>query len=411
MVVGSFPLFLQLPPEIRHHIWDLAVRPVPGARHVHYFIIADHYTQHADPRYPIHGYFLRLGAEGRVNAGFKLAVPYGNVASGPNESVYLTDSGLWMASRESREAMERHFKKNEWWSQMPGPSQPKQLHKAGDFLGEMQVASSSSYVNAAGETNHITIQPWIDLVYFKPISLDDVDWWHHYAGDDVPLVDYRGEADSIPKPSFLGLDVAFDYDRGMYDVLAGRTVYHCAHVKGVHSMSIIDMIDVFHESAARTVWFVDHRLRRRGSPSGGSPLALQRELGHSSRDKGTLNTERQAFHSVNRTFTEVRRDDMMEWTAGDELEDKETVFDFFDLLESESNGRLEIQGSNRLKVLACEAMPGVASDPLPGRGACEICVKESADLAAKRKRPSTPCLDIWEGLDDYDIMEAMNLFD
>ncbi|PNY27037.1 uncharacterized protein TCAP_03029 [Tolypocladium capitatum] len=334
----SYPLFPKFPLEVRELIWDLAVRPVPGKRHVHSFIVVDHYFNPDNPSRPVAGDFLRFGAQGELNPGFKLAVPRSDETNGRNSSVYLTDSGLWMACRESRAAMERRFRKNEWWSDMSGTHQPRRLAVTGDFLGQEDAAHTASYAGANGDAIHITIQPERDLAYFCPLELYSLQWYLHYAGNDVPLIDYRGDNNAPAKPSFLGLHVAFDYDPSMLDA----------------PTTLVDMIDVFHESAGRTMWFVDRRLRRRSATAtdeSSAPGASDTARADKADD------DRVVFRSDGHVFTEVRREDLSEWTMDDDGGSTNTVFDFFDRLHQQYDGRLEVGGSDRMKVLACEAAP------------------------------------------------------
>ncbi|KAH7009969.1 hypothetical protein EDB80DRAFT_714146 [Ilyonectria destructans] len=373
---ASFRLFPHLPPEIQDVIWDAAVRPATKS-HVHSFIIADHHCRTFDS-VSVPGFFLRLGARGKVNGGFKLAVPHDDPHSGPNSSVYLSDSGLWMACKQSRAAMEGRFPTNEWWSEIPGEDQPQRKARAGECFGQQNVAHTASYIDSNSQVQHITIRPDEDLVYFSPLQLDLINWFHHYAFNDVPLIDYRGYNTVSPASSFLGLHVALDYDPLMLETLAGRTV-NCPHRRVTFSTtSIVDMVDVFHESATRTIWFIDHRLRRpEGMAAKDTKAEAQSKPGLPAASTSTFpgNTQdgRRIFYSNDCVFTEVQREDLSEWVM-DEENGNGTVFEFFDLLHQVAGGRLEVEGSDRMKALACEVAPSAAPRPATARTGNVVCV-------------------------------------
>lgn len=372
----SFRLFPHLPPEIQDVIWDAAVRPATKS-HVHSFIIADHHYRTFDS-VSVPGFFLRLGVHGKVNGGFKLAVPHDDPNTGPNSSVYLSDSGLWMACKQSRAAMEGRFPTNEWWSEMPGEDQPQRRARAGECFGQRNVAHTASYIDSNAQVRHITIRPDEDLFYFSPLQLDLINWFHHYAFNDVPLIDYRGYNTASPASSFLGLHVALDYDPLMLETLAGRTV-NCPHRRVTFSTtSIVDMVDVFHESAARTIWFIDHRLRRlEGMSAKDTKADAQSKTGLPAASTSTFLSDtqdgRRVFYSNDCVFAEVQREDLSEWVM-DEENGNGTVFEFFDHLQQVAGGRLEVEGSDRMKVLACEAIPGAAPRPATARTGSVVCV-------------------------------------
>ncbi|EEU43610.1 uncharacterized protein NECHADRAFT_45283, partial [Fusarium vanettenii 77-13-4] len=392
----SFPLFLSFPNEIQELIWDAAVRPVPGRQHVQRFIIVDHYFNLANPPYPISGDFIRFGRQDGPWFGFSLALPWDDPQGNPNESIYAMDSGLWTACAVSRAAMVRRFKKNEWWSDIPHQKPTARFAEKGAYAGQDDVFHSATYKTREGESRHITISTE-DLIYLDPRHLGSIDWFHHYAGDPVPLIEYRGEDGT----SFLGFNIAIDFDPRMMDTLANRPVHYCRGDLGMHSMDIIDMVDVLHESTARTLWFIDHRLRRR-SPENAPGSAL------------TLDANRQIFHADGYILVEVRREDMGLWAIDINNEpgnDSCTVFDLFDVLFQTANGRLEIQDSTRMRVLAYQ---GTSNEAPSRRGPYEItpdpsCLTCYPKEEARRARPVKPSTTV--GSDDDISLSDLNLFD
>ncbi|KAH7136714.1 hypothetical protein B0J13DRAFT_559943, partial [Dactylonectria estremocensis] len=269
---------------------------------------------------------------------------------------------------------------------MPEEAQLQHRAKAGEFFGEENVSRTASYRDSADKVRHVTICPQKDLTYFSPLEIDSINWFHHYAFDDVPLIDRRGYPDSSATPSFLGLDVALDYHPLMLGSAASQMI-HCRHrLLSFSSSSLTDMVDVFHESTGRTMWFIDHRLRR--STKRARPSASTQRIDNES-SINDAQDERRVFYSNDCVFTEVRREDQSEWTI-EEKHDNGTVFDFFDMLHNVSNGRLELEGSDRMKVLACEAAPGAAPRTTATWDTwdieCVACVEEEQeDLAPIRR--------------------------
>lgn len=411
----SFPLFSSFPNEIQELIWDAAVRPVPGRQHVQRFFITDHYLNQADPRYPILGDFIRFGRQDGPRSGFSLALPWYDPQGNPNESVYAMDSGLWTACTASRAAMVRRFKKNEWWSDIPQQEHTIGFAEKGAYAGQEDVFHSATYKTRQGENRHITINTE-DLMYLDPRHLDSVDWFHHYAGDPVPLIDYCGDDGTRTSPSFLGLNIAIDFDPRMVDMLANRPVHYCRGDLGMYSMSIVDMVDVLHESAGRTLWFIDHRLRRRSPEGADSTSGMRSEEPEAEvpRSASTPDDNQQIFHADGYILVEVRREDMGLWsidTNDESINDASTVFDFFDVLFQTGYGRLDIQNSTRMRVLAYQETSNEAQrrrgpyeiTPSPS---CLTCYPKEETRRVRQVKPSTSV-----GSDGDISLSDLKLFD
>ncbi|KAJ5086394.1 hypothetical protein NUU61_007701 [Penicillium alfredii] len=346
---ASFHLFQSLPTELQDHIWDLAVRPLPGDRHLHTFIVVDHYFKKIEWEPDIHADFLRFASDPSLKGcNFGLAVPHDDATKGPNQSAYRLDSGLWTACQQSRKALERRFTKNEWWSELPSPASPPRLATSGDYAGQPGVSHTASYPDKNGEPNHITIRPDRDLFHLVDATVGWIDWFYHYAGDHVPLVDCRAQRPNDPPVSFLGMDIAIEFE---------------AKWVGWLPSSLVDTLSVLHDDAGRTVWFIDRRLRRalrsgeldlkEGSRPTTATTGDTSDISELSSDPEGIQT----FYSWGYVFTEVRQKDQHLWEVDDEETKMQTVFDIFPLLQEAHNGRLEIEGTNRLRVLACEPDP------------------------------------------------------
>ncbi|RTE76719.1 hypothetical protein BHE90_008793 [Fusarium euwallaceae] len=411
----SFPLFSSFPNEIQELIWDAAVRPVPGRQHVQRFIITDHYLNQANPQYPVSGDFIRFGRQDGPRFGFSLALPWHDPHGNPNESGYAMDSGLWTACTASRAAMIRRFKKNEWWSNIPQEESTKGFAEKGAYAGQEDVFHSATYKTREGGIRHITISTE-DLIYLDPRYLDSVDWFHHYAGDPVPLIDYCGDDGTRTTPSFLGLNIAIDFDPRMVDMLANRPVHYCRGDLGMYSMSMVDMVDVLHESAGRTVWFIDHRLRPAAPDTSNANMGVRSKEAEAETPTATskLDAKRQVFHADGYMLVEVQREDMGLWSIdiNDESgNDASTVFDFFEVLFQTGYGRLDIQNSSRMRVLAYQSTSGEAPRrrgpyEITPNPSCLTCYPKEETRWVRQMKPSTGM-----GSDDDISLSDLNLFD
>lgn len=321
----KFSLFAQLPVELQDHIWDIAAQPFSGNGQLHTFFAADHYCKQDTEALRVGSDPLLFGPGGTVKkTSFNLLVPWDDSDGHSNASAYNAIRGLWTACRASRKALERQHPKNEWWSDIPRPESgcPRNA-RPGEYLDHPNASHTASYIDREDNVNHITIWPEKDIVHIAiPPGRDLVDWFYHYAGDHVPLLDerYRAE-DSEARPSFVGMNVALDFEPKWF---SWPPAY------------LADTVEVFHYNTGRKVWFIDRRLRRR------QPI----------RDwPGDLQT----FYSCGYVFTEVRESQQHLWEMEGDSPGP-SVFDFFGLMTREHD-RLEIEGSTRLRVIACEPDP------------------------------------------------------
>ncbi|RSL77984.1 hypothetical protein CEP51_008606 [Fusarium floridanum] len=212
MAFDTFHFFHNLPKEIQDLIWNAAVRPVPGTRHVPRFIV----LESQEPEHSFSGHLLDLTNSGvtctedhnlnehkeneensadqgsdltekegvsqetrssktLVPGSCHLAIPYEALDGGPNDSVYALDSGLWVACKASRAAMERRFTKNEWWSVAKCENAPERLATCSDFNQEKGATHTASYKNYDGEYTHITTNQDRDLFYLDSRHLGSLD--------------------------------------------------------------------------------------------------------------------------------------------------------------------------------------------------------------------------------------------
>ncbi|CAF3516933.1 unnamed protein product [Fusarium graminearum] len=379
----AFPKFMHLPKEIQIQIWEAAVRP-SGDRHVHRFSIVGFPLRHTNRKH------LRLERTKRLSDGTSrvvscsnFAVPADDVEGNPNDSIYLSDSGLWTACKDSRDAIENRFKKNEWWSDIKSPYHPKRTATAGEYLGQEGTSHTASYTDYDGVVKHITIGYDRDLIHLDPrhlCNIENIDWFHaSYNIFQLPILDKRleVEGDPIVKPSFVGANIALDYDRSILDQFSSQKVHYREKALAARSVDLFDMIFFLCETAQRNVWFIDHGLIP--APNAAIDTAPVREV----------------FRSGDCVYAEVKREDIGAlWLLSDydkALDDENhTAFDMFRTFEE---GSWELEDPSRLRVLACQTVSGRNVKPRKpwalrchGHPSCEVC---NADKPVPRVRPST----------------------
>ncbi|KAM0250288.1 hypothetical protein ACHAP5_002347 [Fusarium lateritium] len=390
MALDTFPQFLNLPKEIQLLIWEAAARTFD--RHVHRFFIAEYHLKRPNPLYPIKENFLQLlgtreAALGSVNftRSYSLAVPIDDIDGDRNDSVYLSDSSLWTFSKESRQAMERRFRKNEWWSHLKSPYYPKRAAAPGGYLGE-EGASHTAYRDDNGAVKHITIDFDRDLIHLDPRHLDYPSWAFLFPDCLLPLFDCRIPPRLNAKPSFIGDDIALDYDRSMLDVCLGRKVHYRKKGLGMSLKDLNRMLSILHYCAKRTVWFIDYGLLYQSTTESVSTKCD----GPTEATRADLNSQpvRETFRSDDYIYTEVQREDIGPvWLPrNDEVENSEgsTVFDMFDDLVE--RGHLDEEDFDQLRVLACQPRPGRLTQPrqpwakrCSGDSTCEECGVEELE--------------------------------
>ncbi|VUC35388.1 unnamed protein product [Clonostachys rosea] len=381
----TFPKFGQLPEELQSAIWEAATRPVSGPAAFHQFIIHGQGFLPSTIRLSsIKGSPLKLGT------GYTLLVPWAN-----NDSAYALDSALWTTSTASRAAMLRRYKKNEWWadshSEHPGQL-PKKLAERGRYDDEGGAAHTASYTDPTnGELRYISFLGE-DLIHLDPLGVDSVDWFHHYASDNLPLINYRGLTSRSTEAGFLPFNIALDYDPAMLHLMEGRPVHRCSGPLNMSQPSILDMVTLLHELAGRNLWFVDHRLARRNE-SIETPILSSQPPGI----QKIVEDEIKKFYANDAIYVEVRREDMHLW----EVEaDEHSPFEFLDSLSS------NIEDLSRVKILACQMAPGKPPKiKFPKNTGCDICDPPPP----KRMRPRDPPLEESDG--DSITSADLNLFD
>ncbi|RFN45579.1 glutathione s-transferase omega 2 [Fusarium flagelliforme] len=416
MAPETFPQFPKLPKEIRMLIWEAAVRPVPGDRHVHRFFLADYHLKHPAPLQNIKAPFLNLlrvknHAYDSLNhsSGLSLAIPKDDVDGNPNDSVYLSDSSLWTVCKESRQAMERRFNKNEWWSKEKAPFHPKRSAEPGRYLGQEGATHTASYKDYDGTIKHITMDHRKDLIYLDPRYLMDIDWFHYLKSDFISIFDDRivTFTPQIPEPGFAGDDVALDYDRSISDTLMSKSRHYRQKNLEASLSNLIDMVWSLTTTSKRRVWFIDHALvpvrKAPGDESHGE-----------AKEGESPQVAREIFRSDDCIYTEVKREDigtLWQFSDYEKAYDGENhhAFDMLDMI----TGHINLWDFSMFRVLACESAPGRPvrqrkpwTRRCHGYPACEECYPKPVP----RVRPSTIKKEGQESSEDVSESD-LNLFD
>ncbi|KAI1641997.1 uncharacterized protein F4817DRAFT_20346 [Daldinia loculata] len=196
----TFRHFSLLPRELRDQIWDAAIRPdVPS---VHFFT-AWHGTYGPDP--PTIVECAVAGRGEHPDELCSLAAPRCNIAEPDrlswfenNPSVYMEDSGLWTACKESREAMIRRFGNHKVTYQ-------KRLNEraSSEYLKpneETNDASATGTMVQDGKRQYFTVCPKTDLFCLQ--SLNACGSWETFE-KNVPIFNQQGS----PKPH-----IALEFD-------------------------------------------------------------------------------------------------------------------------------------------------------------------------------------------------------
>ncbi|KAL2680540.1 hypothetical protein Neosp_008142 [[Neocosmospora] mangrovei] len=312
MASDTFHLFPNLPKEIQDLIWNAAVRPMPGTGHVHRFMVLGS----QEPEHSFSGHLLDFTGFGNTSTeddnlkdqkedevdssgeqsgltkeekedvvshevapsktlalgSCYLAIPHDALDGGPNDSVYALDSGVWAACKASRAAMERYFTKNEWWSEVENENAPERLATCGYYNQENCVTHTASYKN----------------------------------GD--ACMEESEDGDLVANPSFLGPNIAIDYDPYMFDQWLPASTHLRRPDVTWNAMRLSHMMELFHHQAKRTLWFIDYRLQ-----SIDPHYASHEILSGESVLRSSDGQERAIFRSSEVVLIEVKPDDRDKW--------------------------------------------------------------------------------------------------
>ncbi|KAF5582789.1 hypothetical protein FPANT_8394 [Fusarium pseudoanthophilum] len=231
----TFPLFSQLPPELREQIWKSAIRPdKPGFQTFRvYHPELDNPVNAVD----IHGFTLEDGCrQVRQNEPaclYRLALPvrnkYPNSTDGSSYhdiSTYLIDSSLWTVCQESRYMM-------------------RKVYGSSDEYSKGHLESATAHYLSGSAPSYITIYPKNDLIV---LQFDDI-----LEFDSRCLLGLFQERTWGPV-GVLNLGIEYDINWGM--------------VPSEHGNAVLRRLFYFASSCTFVnVWLIDHNLKRReGTP-------------------------------------------------------------------------------------------------------------------------------------------------
>jgi hypothetical protein len=193
-----------------------------------------------------------------------------------------------------------------------------------------------------------------DLIHFDPRYLSNVNWWHIRPSVFLSLFD-EGPSHERLGFSFIGSNIAMDYDPSIMDTLKKRPKHYRQKGLGMSSGDFRDMISYLRDLAKVTIWFIDYRLVQTTQNARISKERKGEASGQTQEDRN-VQVPRELFRSDDFIYTEVKREDIgTSWVvSNDEVNSRETetAFDMFDAL------LLDDDDLDHLRVLACEPVAG-----------------------------------------------------
>ncbi|KAH0425607.1 hypothetical protein CcaCcLH18_10853 [Colletotrichum camelliae] len=277
MAAGSFPFFSLLPGEIRNQIWDFSTRPI-GARGVQYFSV----LQSRDATSPIPEVFKRhiVNRTSKYQNQILAAPLLGNETSYPswydgNRSTYAIDGGLWTACKESRAAMYRRYKPEEWLD-----LRKRQRKHYDDNKTRLcySVANTSEYeqipatfnVESSGRIQSLTILPSYDLVHLTPLKTRlnwyTLDRYVPFSSVEFGFGGIRHVAMDLD-PSW-SLEELGRYQLGWEDSMNYEEPTKEDKLDGLRWDMYDSLVQATRDPCpftTPTLWLVDHRLRRKST--------------------------------------------------------------------------------------------------------------------------------------------------
>ncbi|KAK4442580.1 hypothetical protein QBC34DRAFT_387173 [Podospora aff. communis PSN243] len=277
-IITKFPQFGQLPRELRDMIWDFAIRP-KGKRGAHTFTLINlpstttkqrnEWSQYcALAQNPIPGHTLAAPSlpEGWQAPGGYRREPQPSWHRA-NSSTYLVDSGLWVAYKESREAMLKRFRGTELYeSRRPVLPNPQQT--------EVEIIDSRAWTVAFSDKEkpqYFTLYPMSDLFIVLDFSFSWTSWSVFDLFEQMPLFQQTSG-------TFMG-HIAFelgpysknkveDYfaSRRMKRILNALVVAHSSGVLPSASRTVrveggaTSYPDTVKHAASTYLWFIDRTL-------------------------------------------------------------------------------------------------------------------------------------------------------
>ncbi|KAF5569946.1 glutathione s-transferase omega 2 [Fusarium phyllophilum] len=226
-----------------------------------------------------------------------------------------------------------------------------------------------------------------DLIHFDPRWLGSVDWWHISPSVFLSLFDERPSHERSGF-SFIGSNIAIDYDPSIMDILKNRRVHYNQRGLRMTRGAFQDMIIYLLDVAKVTIWYIDYSLIQaqhtpRSSEEGGGR-------------QDNVYATKEVFRSNDFVYTEVKREDIgTSWVVSNEETNSsgtETAFDMFDILSLDGALSLDDDELGHFRVLACEPVDGRMPRPrTPWTRRCigKTCETCYPDRIVPRVPPST----------------------
>ncbi|KAF4985820.1 hypothetical protein FDECE_16293 [Fusarium decemcellulare] len=271
---GTLHRFGELPKELRDQIWNLAIRPNrPG---VHIFKLCDTDEENVKKENVVNVQSSSWGGSCLAAPSCEKYADIGKIHNssntalslkGDNTSTYMMDGGLWTACTESRSAMERNFKFQEW-IEKESACDPWYVRRE----DKLDMPAMGCFPEGdSGNKWFFTVLPHRDLFVLQHPTLA-LRWDHIWLPFGSKLDMYHGIE-----------NIAFEYNPEW------GAEAETAEKRPDIIWNIMDAIfDLYYGTK---IWFLDHNLRRkRGASTRGQ------------------SGEGVTFYAGDRRFTEVKDD-------------------------------------------------------------------------------------------------------
>ncbi|KAF3803933.1 hypothetical protein GCG54_00008436 [Colletotrichum gloeosporioides] len=261
MATQTFTPFSDLCPELRAMIWDFATRPhgIRGVQHFSIFhrnSVPTNFEGHIAPMIEINQIEVVVAPS---------TIDSTTGSSYNNNSTYTIDSGLWTACRESRAAMFRRYRPDEWTDFYEFQKKKYSPDREPD-RSVVHLSSTYHDMPATFEMNHgeksqfFTVLPATDLIFIHLTSLRQRIW---DLSKQLPFASWR--------LGFGGMcHIALEFDPSWS--IAELEQYQQEWEGGQPELSVerwkeYDMLvqtsrNVPARGNLKTLWLVDRRLRR-----------------------------------------------------------------------------------------------------------------------------------------------------
>ncbi|KAH6973143.1 hypothetical protein BKA56DRAFT_676926 [Ilyonectria sp. MPI-CAGE-AT-0026] len=256
MAASTFHSFCDLPFELREQIWTLALRPDRPSAHC--FTIFD--AQEADELSALQSYAMHH----KFPEYCDLAAPRSNKSdiktiswTVSNPSIYLTDSGMWTACKESRDVMEKRFDTRTWRANRPKDSADYRW----DFQDPRHDTPATGIFTSNGETQCFTVIPKRDLFCLQPYNFNTVAWSSLTVSAQLFSYCHGFQLKHIA----IEFDPKHDYHVPPFPTAPQPMPVEDYYIHGEFSKEVTDCFEeaAFSVPPDLRIWLIDPRLKRR----------------------------------------------------------------------------------------------------------------------------------------------------